>query len=273
MTSYHAVYFDVDGTLVDSRRHFDPNLLVVIRQLIANDIRIGLATGRMARSALPFAQAIAANAPLILYNGAQLVDPITTTVLKSHTLALNTAQHALAIVRQCGAPHVNVYVDNEIVIEAESPISREYSLKDAVPLRPVGDLRRFLISDPVKLMIVVDDPSRIEPLSRQLHLGLPSPCPTIVNSEPTYLEILPPGVTKGETLTAAAECLGVPLSGIVAFGDGLNDIELLQNAGLGIAMENAHAGLKAVADRVIGHHDTSSLAETLRELFDLRPLA
>jgi hypothetical protein len=77
------------------------------------------------------------------------------------------------------------------------------------------------------------------------------------------------GVTKGVALTALADRLGVPAAEVVAFGDMPNDVAMLTWAGLGCAVANAHADVRAAADQVIGDHDEDGVARALVELFDL----
>ena len=84
------------------------------------------------------------------------------------------------------------------------------------------------------------------------------------------MELLPAGVCKGAALDAVAAHYGITAERVVAFGDGKNDIELLERAGLGVAMGNAHPELAAVADVVIGHHDTDAISDFLRGRFEAR---
>ena len=72
---------------------------------------------------------------------------------------------------------------------------------------------------------------------------------------------------RSSALRLVAERLGVPIEETVAFGDGNNDIPLLETAGLGIAVGNAKERLKSVAKRVIGHHDEDSVGIALEEIF------
>jgi hydroxymethylpyrimidine pyrophosphatase-like HAD family hydrolase len=85
----------------------------------------------------------------------------------------------------------------------------------------------------------------------------------VVRSEPTYLEILPAGVNKGAALSKVSEITGVPLSDMAAFGDSNNDVEMIEAAGLGVAVGNALDNLKAVADYVAAADNGLGVAEGL----------
>ncbi|MBI4390754.1 MAG: HAD-IIB family hydrolase, partial [candidate division NC10 bacterium] len=96
--------------------------------------------------------------------------------------------------------------------------------------------------------------------------GLPGPPPHLVRSEPTYLEVLPPGVNKGAALAELARQLGIPLDQVVAFGDNLNDLEMVEAAGFGVAVGNAHPDVKARADLVAGTNNEGGMAAVIREV-------
>ncbi|HEU5393305.1 MAG TPA: HAD-IIB family hydrolase, partial [Candidatus Methylomirabilis sp.] len=103
-------------------------------------------------------------------------------------------------------------------------------------------------------------------LAERARRGLPGAPPHLVRSEPTYLEVLPPGVNKGVGLAEVARQLAIPLEAVVAFGDNLNDLEMVEVAGLGVAVGNAHPDLKARADLVVGTNNEGGMAAVIREV-------
>jgi len=87
-------------------------------------------------------------------------------------------------------------------------------------------------------------------------------------SKPNYLEIVPIGVNKAEALKHLAAILGLDLSQFAAIGDGLNDIEMLREAGLGIAMGNAPEAVKSEADWVTGTNNEGGVAQAVWKLLN-----
>ena len=87
----------------------------------------------------------------------------------------------------------------------------------------------------------------------------------VVLSTPTLLEITAPGVSKGSAVIRLADELGVPREEIIAFGDQLNDVDMLESVGYGVAMANAEEEVKAVAERVTLPHDDDGVALVLEE--------
>lgn len=84
---------------------------------------------------------------------------------------------------------------------------------------------------------------------------------------PKWLELMPLGITKGSGLQALTELLHIPMANVMAFGDGENDIEMLQAAGIGIAMENAMEEVKAAADDITADNNNDGIAAALRKYF------
>ena len=256
---FRLCYFDVDETLLDERQVIVPALADAIARCHAAGIRLGLATGRMLESARPYATAIGADAPLILYNGARVQDAATGEVLYDRTVDLQDARRALALVRGLGL-HVNVYLDDRIFIERETATSLESARKDGVRQRPVGDLLAFLDRPPTKLLVIGDGPD----LDRLWTLFDDEPhSATLVRSEPTYLEFLPEGASKGVALAEVSRLTGVPLAQVAAFGDSNNDTQMLVRAGLGVAVANALPAVKAASDYVTARERGEGVAEAL----------
>ena len=84
-----------------------------------------------------------------------------------------------------------------------------------------------------------------------------------VQSEPEYLEILPPGISKGTAMDAMLAALGVSAKEVVAVGDNWNDLEMIEGAGLGVAMGHAPQGVRERADYVCGTAEQEGVREVI----------
>lgn len=260
---YRLVLFDLDATLLDSRRGIHEENVRAIARLTAAGVRVGLATGRPPLSVTPYVERVRPNAPLVHFNGAMVRDFASGTVIFERSLERRAAVGCLAIARAHGF-HANLYVGSQIWIEAVSPTSRESELKDGVPHTVMGDLRAALekaASAPTKILCI-GAPEAIGPLTAALQAAHGADV-TLVNSEPTYLEVLPPGCSKLEAAKELARHLSIGIDEVMAFGDNLNDLELLTGCGLGVAMGNSHARVLAEVSTHIGHHDTDAIARFL----------
>lgn len=268
MTPPHRLLlFDLDATLLGPDRRIRPATLRVLERLEGRGVLASLATGRSPRSAAAVVHDFVPGAPAIHFNGAVLRDWSTGLDLLHHHLELRDALAAAAVARTMGV-HVNLYLGDEILVERRSPVSVASETKDGVPHIVVGDLEAHLAgsdASPTKLLCI-GEPRQFEAFAREVRRVARQEV-AVVNSEPDYFEVLPPGVSKGAGVVALAEHLGIGLHQVLAFGDNLNDLELLEVAGLGVAMGDGHPALRERADVVIGPHDQDSIAVFLTEVF------
>ena len=87
-----------------------------------------------------------------------------------------------------------------------------------------------------------------------------------VYSQPDFIELLNKEATKGNALTQLSKLFEIETKSIVAIGDNMNDLEMIQVAGLGIAVSNAHVNLIANADYTCGHHNEDAVADVIELL-------
>lgn len=269
---YRVLVADIDGTLVRvvperqepvsrSVPMVPAETLAAIREARRRGIRFLLATGRMWASARRFFEMVEADPPAILYNGAMVFDFASGEVLYRRQVPLATAQNVLRLLRNFPEVQPHVYVDDRVYVGRINRLTEEYQRKDSIPVWEVGDLLGFLEADPVKILII-GERGRLEQVAEAIR-ALPGDPVNFVFSEPTYLEVLPPGVSKGAALRYVAETLGIPREAIIAVGDDLNDLEMIRYAGLGVAMADAPEGLRAEADYVCPPVEEGGLREVI----------
>ena len=164
---------------------------------------------------------------------------------------------------------LNCYVDDRLYVEEITPAARRYADFQHLELHPVGPLLDWLDRPPTKL-VVIDDPVELDGLEARMksHFGDRL---YISKSLPIFLEFASPDVTKAAGLQFLAERVGFSPEETVGFGDGENDLELLDWAGYAVAVENADDELKARADWVIPGPDEEGVAQVLEALLDSRP--
>lgn len=263
---YKLLLFDLDGTLLTPDRKIHEKNFSCLQSLMKKGLKVGFSTGRTWISASPYAHQLEANGPLLLFNGTRIYERDPQKVVYEKSLPLDDTLLALKLGQELGL-HANLYIGDDLFIRERTPVSEESEVKDGIPHTVVGNLVEFVSREqktPVKIMFI-GEPNIIFQFRDQFSAGMKTKC-SIVNSEPKYMEVMPEGVNKGTALLALEELYGIKPSEIVAFGDGLNDVELLQNAGLSVAMGNAHDDLKPMADHVIGDHSTAAISEFLESL-------
>jgi hypothetical protein len=261
---YRAVYFDLDGTLLDRRSEVPGATLTALSRLRRAGVKVGIATGRMFRSAAAYASQVEADAPLIVYNGARVMHIDGGRVIFEMLLEREIARIGLEAARSHRI-HVNLYVGDDLYVESLDRYGEGFMTKEKLRPRQVEDLEAAMTADPVKMLLIGDPP-----LLRKCQAAITEragPRATLVFSEVDYLEMLPGGVSKGLALRHSCEQLGIDTSQVVAFGDGENDADMLRTAGWGVAMGNARPEAKAAAHHVTGCHSGDGVVSALRIAF------
>ncbi|MEV0585305.1 HAD-IIB family hydrolase [Nonomuraea sp. NPDC050310] len=232
---------DLDGTLVGRDLAMVPSGREALRRFRAAGGEVVIATGRRERSARRFYEELELDGPAILYNGARTVNLATGEILSSHHLPV-AAWKALLDVFERLPRGVSPVVFSGGVPYAleETPELRDYARRDGIELSAPGEWAALPADGITKCMLIGD------PLPH-VHVGGAS----TVLSEPTYLEILPAGTSKGAALRDLAAARGVPLAEIAAVGDNPNDLDLILAAGLGVAVGDGHPEVRASAAVVV----------------------
>ena len=244
-----------------------PRTTAALRATRAAGIHVVIATGRMYRSVQPHAESAGITAPLVCYQGAAVVDPVSREWLLHEPIPLELAREAIGAVEDEGFS-LNCYVDDDLYVAAITEHARAYADFQSIPLHAVGDLLAWIERPPTKL-VVVNDPDRLDALRPRLEERFAERL-FIAKSLPYFLELANPTISKGSGCAFVAEHLGFAAERTVAFGDGENDLELIEWAGFGVAVENADEGLKARADWVCPGAADEGVAQVLEALLDLR---
>lgn len=233
----------------------------------AEGIRVLIVTGRMFRSALPYAKTAELTEPLVCYQGAAVVDPQTGVFLRHEPIPVDLARRAVAAIQERGYT-LNVYVDDELYVGKITPEAHRYASFQNLPIHEVGDLLGWLDRPPTKL-VTVGPPHEMDALKGELKQTFDSVL-HISKSLPIFLELSRKGVTKGSGLAFAAEHAGFSLERTIAFGDGQNDVELLEVAGYGVAVSDADESLLAIADFVCPPAEEEGVAQVIEALLARR---
>lgn len=262
---YRILVVDIDGTLVAENKVVPPGVAAAIKAAQTRGIRVCLATGRQPRSAQRFVDAVGADQPTIVYNGGLLYDFQAARALWKRPLPLEDARRVLPVLRAFREGSPLLYIFNQVFAERRTPFVDLYARRDALQVEIVPDFAEVLTEPPMKFLTVGNRPD-LDRLSRTL-AELPGGPINQVFSQHDYLEILPPGIDKGVALRELAGAVGIPLRQIVAVGDAMNDLSMLQAAGLGVAVEGSPAPLLAAAGQTCPRPEQEGVRVLIERLF------
>lgn len=221
----------------------------------------------MFRSVRPYLDQAGIEDPVVCYQGAAVVDPRTGEFLRHEPIPLELARETITVLQAEGF-HVNCYVNDELYVAEVTEEADRYAGFQNLPLHAVGDLAAWLSEPPTKL-VTIDDPEVLDGLEARMKERFAGRL-YISKSLPFFLEFASPQVTKASGLAFLAEHLGFAAERTVAFGDGENDVELLEWAGFGIAVANAHPRVLAAADWVCPSAAEEGVAHVMEALLDSR---
>lgn len=241
-----------------------PRTLAALGRARDAGLHVIVVTGRMVKSVRQAIAPAGLHDPVICYQGAVVVDA-DGTWLRHEPLPLELARETIAALAEEGYSP-NVYVDDELYVAADTEEARRYGELNRIGFTVVGDLLAWL-SDPPTKLVVVGDPGALDEVEVRMKERL-GEREHISKSLPYFLEFAQAGVTKGAGLDFLAEHMGFTREETIAFGDGENDLELVEWAGYGIAVANAHDHVKALADWVCPPVTEEGVAQVLEALLD-----
>ncbi len=265
MNSFKLLALDLDGTLTNKEKKISLKNRRYIRKAQEANVSIVLASGRPIIGIKSIADTLdlwSLGGYILAYNGGHIVDCKTGESLIKKTVSMEYVHYICDVIHRY---HVYPLSYNEIGVICENDTS-QYVLKEGfnngIPIIKVDNLEAQITKPVVKFM-VVGDPNELQRAYTYLK-NLFDGKLNVFFSEPYFMEITPLGIEKASALAALAERLGIKQDEIIACGDGLNDIPMLEYAGLSIAMGNAYDETKAVADYVVSSNENDGVADAIK---------
>ena len=258
-----TIVTDMDDTLLRDDLSISPYTLDVLGRAMNRGVGLVLASGRSPASILSFSDVLRVNRPMIACNGAVIVDPDTGAELDRRLFNVTDARACARFAKENGC-YVQVYYGDKFYFSNRCKWSELYGSFSRLEGVCVGDVEAF-IQEPTSKLILVAEPAVIEqlyPVAMKRFAG----CASVTISKPQYLEFLAPGSTKGDALERMTTLCDIDRESTIAFGDSMNDLTMLQWAGIGVAMGNARPEVRAVADRVCDSNDKDGIARLIERL-------
>ncbi|WP_163468394.1 Cof-type HAD-IIB family hydrolase [Fusobacterium sp. IOR10] len=264
---YKAVISDLDGTLLNSNHEISDYSKEIIGKIIKKGVKFIIATGRHHKDAMCFKNQLGADSFLVSANGA-VVHDYKNKVIMNYTIPKDYAEYFLNLTLEENIMQ-NVYTFDKWYVNIDVPEVNEYH-KESGFTPDIVNLTELKKDNISKFAYICRDSNVLEELENKLKNDN-----TIANkinitaSLDICLEIMKKGVSKGKSISEILEKEGISLEETIAFGDGLNDKEMLELVGKGLVMGNASEKLKKALpnNEVIGTSDEDSEARYLKKIF------
>ncbi|TME45248.1 MAG: HAD family phosphatase [Chloroflexi bacterium] len=252
---------DLDGTLVNDRLEMDPRDVAAVKAASGAGVTVVLATGRMFKSSLRYAEPLGLKGPIINYQGAVVREIASGEVWHRCELTVPMQQRVLAFAEPKDW-HVNAYVDERVYTARARPEADLYARVAMVPYEVVGPLSKWIRQEATKMVLVDVDPIDVPARMAELTAWM-GDVARVTRSLDWFVEVVNPQVSKARALAIVADRLGVAQAEVCAIGDNLNDEDMVRWAGFGVAMGNAPETLKAVAKHVTGRLGEAGVAQVI----------
>jgi Cof subfamily protein (haloacid dehalogenase superfamily) len=271
--SIRFLALDIDGTLLDSRWKLPAENVEAVGEAIGAGVEVALVTGRRFDFARPVMDALAAPVTMIVSNGAVVKDRSGSTLIR-RLLARSLAAHVLDVAhewRDCAGLLFDRTDDAQLIFERVDPDDQQRHLfykinRDAIAERPFD---RCLDEDPVQIMFS-GALGRMRALRAFLLAAAPACSVSITEYERrdfALVDVMAAGCSKGAAVAGWAASQGYRREQVMAIGDNLNDLEMLQFAGLPVVMGNAAPSLRERANGWVftSSNDEAGVARAIRE--------
>lgn len=272
---YKLLVLDVDGTLLNEKKEITPRAQAALLKVQQMGVHIVLASGRPTSGVMPLAEALELNhygGFILSYNGGQIINAQTGELLFEKRidpemlpyLDKKAKKNDFAIFTYHKNQLITDKPDNQHVLD-EARLS-------GMEVVGVDNFVEAIDFAPCKCMLASDDEEALVGLENHWKKRLDGVL-DVFRSEPFFLEVVPPSIDKGNTLGILLSKLSILPEEVVAIGDGVCDVSMIQLAGLGIAMGNAQDSVKACADitTLPNTHEGVAVAVEKAILAEIRP--
>ena len=265
---YKLLVIDVDGTLLNSNKEISKRTLYTLRNVQQTGVRIVIASGRPTYGLRSIARQLELNnygGFILSYNGCQIIDAQTDTVIFERRINQELLPYLEKKSRKNGFA-IFTYKEDAIITDTpDNSHIRSEAMLNQMKIVYEPEFSSVIDFSPCKCVLVSDDETALTSLEehwkRRLNGSL-----DVFRSEPYFLEIVPPQIDKANTLGFLLKQLNIEKDEVIAIGDSVCDVTMIQTAGLGVAMGNALESVKRCADITTETNDNEGVALAAEKL-------
>lgn len=264
---YKLIAMDLDGTLNNDQKVITEKTKAALMAAQKQGIRLALASARPSPGLFKERDILRLQdyrGILMSYNGGRIVDAQTGKVLFETSMDLAETKQVL---RKLESLPVTPILDDgvQFYVTDQNGYKVDYECKNNnMVCSEVGNLADFLTFAPIKILMSVQ-PEELPQVQETITGFLPKSL-TVVQTAAFYLEVIPKVINKGQGIRDICKVLGLGTEEVISFGDAANDIPMLREAGMGVAMGNAAEAVKAAADMVTLSNNDDGIAAALEKL-------
>lgn len=265
---YKLLVLDVDGTLLNDEREISKRTLAALLKVQQMGVRIVLASGRPTYGLMPLAKTLELGnygGFVLSYNGCQIIKAQNGEILFERRINPEMLPYLEKKARKNGFAIFTYHNDTLITDSPDNEYIKNEALLNNLKIIKEDEFSTAIDFAPCKCMLVSDKEEALIELEQHWEKRLAGTLDAF-RSEPYFLEVVPCGVNKANTLGALLEHLGVTREEVIAVGDGVCDVTTLQLAGMGVAMGHSQDSVKVCADYVTASNEEDGVALAVEKL-------
>ena len=265
---YKLLVLDVDGTLLNDEREISKRTLAALLKVQQMGVRIVLASGRPTYGLMPLAKTLELGnygGFVLSYNGCQIIKAQNGEILFERRINPEMLPYLEKKARKNGFSIFTYHDDTLITDSPDNEYIKNEALLNNLKIIKEDEFSTAIDFAPCKCMLVSDKEKALIGLEQHWEKRLAGTLDAF-RSEPYFLEVVPCGVNKANTLGALLEHLGVTREEVIAVGDGVCDVTMLQLAGMGVAMGHSQDSVKVCADYVTASNEEDGVALAVEKL-------
>ncbi|MRH41176.1 Cof-type HAD-IIB family hydrolase [Aquibacillus halophilus] len=263
--AYKMIVLDLDDTLLRDDHSISDRTKEALMKAQEKGVKVVLASGRptFGMNSIADELCLAQNESFILsFNGGKIINCQSNQDIFSSTLPVKAVHRLYELSRREGV-FIHTYVGEEIITEDENPFTTIEADITGLPIKLVNNFVEG-VTEPVVKALMVGEPDKLKLVESKLQAELVEEF-SIMRSKPYFLEFTEKGVTKGTSLNQLIQACGIKREEVIAIGDSYNDQEMIEFAGLGVAMGNAPDDIKEIADFVTDTNMNDGVAKVVEE--------
>ena len=265
---YKLLVLDVDGTLLNNEKEISKRTLASLLKVQQMGIRIALASGRPTYGLMPLAKILELGnygGFIVSYNGCQIINAQNGEILFERRINPEMLPNLEKKAHKNGFAIFTYHDDTLLTDSPNNEHIRTEAKLNNLKIIKEEDFSIAIDFAPCKCMLVSDDEEALTGLEEHWKRRLNGTL-DVFRSEPYFLEVVPCGIDKANTLGALLSHLNITREEVIAIGDGVCDVNMLQIAGLGIAMGHSQDSVKVCADYVTASNEEDGVAQAVEKM-------
>lgn len=259
---------DIDGTIVNADSQISPAVRETIKSLTEKGVKIILATGRMFRATYPVLEDLGLDTPIISYQGGLVKEYHGEQKVLYAKYTDKTLAHEVIDYFRTKNVHINVYVNDVLYVENDDEYIKKYIENRNIVYTVVDDLKKVEMNGLHKVLGIDKNPKKIIEVTAELKEKYKEKL-YIIRSTPYFCEVSNPQASKAAALCFLRDYWSLKPEEVLAIGDQDNDIDMIEAAGIGVAMGNGTENLKASADFITKHIDEDGFSYAMEKYCDV----